>query len=107
MKTLFKNIGFLFLLMFFASIQIEAVASVAEDYITINGVVKDSQTKKKLEYVTITIPGSSTSTISNVDGEFSLKVKLSANAKEISCRLFNFPYSYYEKRRTVDLLPSF
>ena len=83
MKTLFKNIGFLFLLMFFASIQIEAVASVTEDYLTVNGIVKDSQTKKKLEYVTITIPGSSTSTISNVDGEFSLKVKVSTNAKEM------------------------
>ncbi len=84
MKALFKGISFLLLLMFLGSIQVEAVAaSSIEDYYVVNGVIKDSQTKKKLEYVTVSIPGSTTSTISNSEGEFSLKVKVSTNAKEM------------------------
>jgi len=84
MKALFKGISFLLLLMFLGSIQVEAVpASNIEDYYVVNGVIKDSQTKKKLEYVTVSIPGSTTSTISNSEGEFSLKVKVSADAKEM------------------------
>lgn len=84
MKALFKGISFLLLLMFLGSIQVEAVAaSNIEDYYVVNGVIKDSQTKKKLEYVTVSIPGSTTSTISNSEGEFSLKVKVSTDAKEM------------------------
>lgn len=83
MKTLFKSLICTLILILGASIQSEAFASVAEDYITVNGIVKDSQTKKKVEYATISIPGTTTSTISNVDGEFSLKIKSSVEAREL------------------------
>ena len=83
MKTLFKSLICTLILILGASIQSEAFASAAEDYITVNGIVKDSQTKKKVEYATISIPGTTTSTISNVDGEFSLKIKSSVEAREL------------------------
>lgn len=110
MKTLFKSISFLLLLTFLSSMQFEAVASDAE-YYTINGIVKDSQTKKKLEYVSVSIPGSSTSTISNVDGEFSLKVKVSADAKEMEISHVGYlssriPISKGEQTKTYYLQPN-
>jgi hypothetical protein len=110
MKTLFKSIGFLLLLTFLSSMQFEAVASDVE-YYTINGIVKDSQTKKKLEYVSVSIPGSSTSTISNVEGEFSLKVKVSADAKEMEISHVGYlssriPISKSEQTKTYYLQPN-
>jgi hypothetical protein len=110
MKTLFKSIGFLLLLTFLSSMQFEAVASDVE-YYTINGIVKDSQTKKKLEYVSVSIPGSSTSTISNVEGEFSLKVKVSANAREMEISHVGYlssriPISKSEQTKTYYLQPN-
>jgi len=111
MKALFKSISFLLLVMFLSSIQFEAVASNIEDYYTVNGVVKDSQTKKKLEYVTVSIPGSSTSTISNVDGEFSLKIKTSVNAQEMEISHVGYlssriPISKGEEIKTYYLHPN-
>ena len=48
------------------------------EFITISGVVKDKNNKKRLEYVNISIPGSTSGTITNEDGEFSFKIKKSA-----------------------------
>jgi len=45
----------------------------AERYTTISGVVKDKLNKKKLEYVNVSIPGSSVGTVTNADGEFTLE----------------------------------
>lgn len=52
-------------------------------YITLSGIVKDKKSKKSLEYVNISIPGSTTGTVTNADGEFSFKVKDSIHAKEV------------------------
>lgn len=54
-----------------------------ENYFTVSGVVKDIQTKKTLGYVNVSVPGTNIGTITNADGEFSLKIKTSLNAKEI------------------------
>lgn len=43
-------------------------------FITINGTVRDSSSKKGLENVSITVPGSNIGTVSNADGTFSLKI---------------------------------
>lgn len=50
---------------------------VAEEanYITVSGVVKDKQSRKTLEYVNVSIPGSSVGTVTNADGAFSLKIE--------------------------------
>lgn len=84
MKTLLKqSIRCLLLSMFVMTTLSDASASVKEGYMTVSGVVKDQRTKKKLEYVTISVAGSNTSTITNSDGEFSLKVNLATGAKNV------------------------
>ena len=40
-------------------------------YITVSGVVKDKQNRKTLEYVNVSVPGTSVGTVTNADGEFS------------------------------------
>lgn len=45
------------------------------NYITVSGVVKDKQNRKTLEYVNVSISGSSIGTVTNADGEFSLKIE--------------------------------
>lgn len=46
----------------------------SESFITVSGVVKDQKSKRKLEYVNVTVPGTNIGTVTNADGEFSLKV---------------------------------
>lgn len=52
-------------------------------YITVSGTVKDKQSKKRLEYVNISVPGTNIGTITNSEGEFSIKVKQSLRAKTL------------------------
>jgi hypothetical protein len=54
-----------------------------EDFITVSGVVKDEKNKRKLEYVNITVPGTNIGTVTNEDGEFSIKIKKSAVATTV------------------------
>ena len=39
-------------------------------YIIVSGVVKDKQNRRTLEYVNVSVPGSSVGTVTNADGEF-------------------------------------
>lgn len=45
-----------------------------DSVITISGIVKDQKSKKKLEYVNISVQGTNIGTVSNSDGEFTLKI---------------------------------
>lgn len=45
------------------------------DFYTVSGVVKDKASRKRLEYVNISLPGTPIGTVTNEDGEFSLKIK--------------------------------
>ena len=53
------------------------------NYITVNGVVKDKQTNKKLVSVNVSIPQTNIGTVTNADGYFSIKVKDSLQAKNL------------------------
>jgi|SRR5574344_7384 hypothetical protein len=57
-----------------------------DTYVTINGTVKDNNTKKNLGYINVTAKGKKIATITNGDGYFSLKIDkelLSKKAQEI------------------------
>jgi hypothetical protein len=54
-----------------------------EEYTTVSGTVRDQKSKKKLEYVNVAVPGSNIGTVTNSDGEFSIKIKSSLLAKEV------------------------
>ena len=51
-------------------------------YYTVNGVIKDSKTKQKVIFASVSVPGTNVGTVSNSDGEFTLKVQKSLNIKE-------------------------
>lgn len=67
----------------FTPLQAQTDSADEGGYITVSGIVKDKKSKKSLEYVNISIPGSTTGTVTNADGEFSFKVKDSIHAKEV------------------------
>ena len=78
MKTTFKkSLGLLLTILLIASYApLQAQEETPnENYVTVSGVIKDKQSKKKLEYVNISIPGTTIGTVTNEDGEFALKVK--------------------------------
>lgn len=87
MKTIFKqSMGYMLIALLLAGtmpLLAQSDSAQPDDYVTINGVVKDKQSKKRLEYVNISIPGSTTGTVTNADGEFSFKVKDSIHAQKV------------------------
>lgn len=50
-------------------------------FVTINGKLKDAKTGDKITYASISIPGTAIGTVSNSDGEFTLKVNNNLNAE--------------------------
>jgi hypothetical protein len=49
--------------------------------VTVNGLLKNAKSGEKVSYATITVPGTGIGTVSNSDGEFTLKVSTSLNAE--------------------------
>jgi len=63
-----------------------AQASLAQNdslYQTIKGKVRDKETKKNVVFCSVSIVGTHIGTVTNLDGEFSIKVKNTLNAKEL------------------------
>jgi hypothetical protein len=58
-------------------------AQQTKDFFTVKGVVKDNRSGKTLEYVNISVAGTNIGTITNTNGEFSVKIKDSLNAKTV------------------------
>lgn len=86
MKTLYKQtLGILLLMtgLIFAAVPVAAQEEIPENVLTVSGAVRDKQTKKKLEYVNIAVPGTNIGSITNSEGEFSIKVPVSSSISEI------------------------
>lgn len=94
MKTTGNQIA-AFLLIFFLALGIAPVSAQNEShYISVSGVVKDKKSKKKLEYVNVSIPGTGIGTVTNEDGEFLIKINDSIDAKSIE--ISHLGYSNYK-----------
>lgn len=52
------------------------------DYITINGIVKDSKTRDIVPFASVSVPNSNIGTVSNSEGEFILKIPANLNTAE-------------------------
>ncbi|MDR1646039.1 MAG: carboxypeptidase-like regulatory domain-containing protein [Tannerellaceae bacterium] len=52
-------------------------------YITVSGVVKDEKSKRRLEYANISVPGANVGTVTNADGEFTIKIRVSLQARAV------------------------
>ena len=83
METRIKQIGIATLLIVWLAGITNVFAQDEGNYFTISGVVKDKMTKRKLEYVNISVPGTNLSSITNEEGAFVFKIKNSVQAKEI------------------------
>ncbi|MEI8048707.1 MAG: carboxypeptidase-like regulatory domain-containing protein [Bacteroidota bacterium] len=81
MKTLVHNVmrfGLIIMLMFcFGAIYGQAST---DSFVTVTGQLKDAKTRDKIIYATISVPGSGIGTVSNSEGEFTLKVSNSIKA---------------------------
>ncbi len=79
MRTFKKNLirtGILLLL-----IAVYGTALSQNAFVTVSGQLKDSKTGDKIVYATISVPNTGIGTVSNSDGEFTLKVNTSLNAE--------------------------
>ena len=87
MKTTARKIKNIVLLMGLALLFSHLQAQNGDNFYTIGGVVKDARTKRKIEYVTVSAVGTYVGTITNEDGEFTLKLSdsLSVTEIEFSC----------------------
>jgi len=50
-----------------------------DSYVTVTGQLKDAKTGEKITYATISVPGTGIGTVSNSEGEFTLKVSKASN----------------------------
>ena len=83
METRIKRIGIAALLVLLFSGITTVFAGNGDSFFTISGVVKDKSSKKTLEHVNISVPGTNLGSITNEDGAFLFKIKDSIRAKEI------------------------
>jgi len=80
MKTLIHSVlRFGILLIFMSGYGSTYAQNGNDSYYTITGILKDAKTSEKIIYATISVPGTGIGTVSNSDGEFTLKVSKAAN----------------------------
>ncbi|WP_165020207.1 carboxypeptidase-like regulatory domain-containing protein [Dysgonomonas sp. ZJ279] len=102
MKTKYSKVARFIIILFIAGMVLPLCAQDYPDYITINGVVKDKKSKDKLEYVSISIPGTSIGTVTNEDGGFSIKVKDSLQAKVLELSRLGYANQRYSIKGNED-----
>ena len=86
MKTIINKTVVLLSLVILSAVTLQLNAqtsSEAENYITVSGVVKSQQSHKAIEFATVTLKGTNVGTVTNEDGEFTLKIKKTVAAKTI------------------------
>jgi len=80
MKTLIHNALRLGIIIIFMSSYGTTIAQNENDaFFTVTGQLKDAKTNEKIIYATISVPGTGIGTVSNSEGEFTLKVSKASN----------------------------
>ncbi|MEI7662830.1 MAG: carboxypeptidase-like regulatory domain-containing protein [Bacteroidota bacterium] len=65
-------------------------------FVTINGVLKDAKTGEKIRYATIAVPNTGIGTVTNSDGEFTLKVNNSLHAEYFEVSHMSYATAKYK-----------
>lgn len=77
-------------------------------YFTVKGVVKDKKSGKTLEYVNVSVPGTDIGTVTNVNGEFVLKIKESVKVKSVAISHIGYSTTRFNvKPENTELLTVF
>lgn len=72
-----------------------------ETFVTVTGLLKDSKSGDKVAYATITIPGTGIGTVSNSDGEFTLKISNSLKAESFEVSHLSYATSRFKISEAV------
>lgn len=85
LKAIMKITVMVFIILFGTSMNVLANQNNTDDkdYYEISGKILDKTTNDRLVFATISVEGENTATISNVEGEFLLKIAKSSKAKNI------------------------
>ena len=105
MKAQCKQIlGFTFILLLLSGVNPQWVQADSNDYIVISGIIKDKQSKKKLDCVSISVPGTNIGTVTNADGRFSLKLKETDLPKKLEISHIGYADNSYSlgRQRLID-----
>lgn len=105
MKAQCKQIlGFTFILLLLSGVNPQWVQANSNDYIVISGIIKDKQSKKKLDCVSISVPGTNIGTVTNADGRFSLKLKETDLPKKLEISHIGYADNSYSlgRQRLID-----
>ena len=104
MRALYKYFVLLGILLLGSAVVIPSRAQEADfdldnNGITITGTVRDRETRKRMENVTVTLGGTSIGTVTNADGVFSLKISGSLTSR-------NLEFSHIGYQNTSMLIPA-
>ena len=69
----------------FVPVLAQAPTEVRRTELTITGTVRDKESKRALENVSVTLTGSSIGTVTNADGLFSLKIPHRDSTPQLEC----------------------
>jgi CarboxypepD_reg-like domain len=112
MKTIIKNLISLGVIIFFISTCGSVYAQNGSgDFITVAGQLKDAKSGDKIIYANISLPGTGIGTVSNSEGEFTLKVNKSLNIDEFEVSHLSYAtkrlkiLEYAGKEKTLYLEP--
>ena len=86
MKTfLYQSVTLLLAILLSSTVSLQAETTNKNgDYITVCGVVKNKGNNKRLEYANVAIKGTNIGTVTNENGEFTLKVKNDLQARLVT-----------------------
>ena len=104
MRALYKYFVLLGILLLRSAVVIPSRAQEADfdldnNGITITGTVRDHETRRRMENVTVTLAGTSIGTVTNADGVFSLKISGSLTSR-------NLEFSHIGYQNTSMLIPA-
>lgn len=104
MRALYKYFVFLGILLLGSAVVIPSRAQEADfdldnNGIIITGTVRDRETRRRMENVTVTLVGTSIGTVTNADGVFSLKISGSLTSR-------NLEFSHIGYQNTSMLIPA-
>lgn len=97
-------LGFTFILLLLSGVNPQWVRADSNDYIVISGIIKDKQSKKNLDCVSISVPGTNIGTVTNADGRFSLKLKETDLPKKLEISHIGYADNSYSlgRQRLID-----
>jgi len=90
------------ILIIFMSVGGTGIAQNSSDsFVTVSGQLKDAKSNEKINYATISVPGTSIGTVSNSEGEFTLKINKSLNVEFFEISHLSFATAKFKISESV------